>query len=97
MNGALGITYLSNGKVVRTPDRPLIRDLDTLPFPTIRTSTSPGMRLTLIAPGSSREPNGSTCRLSHPRDPWLPIPMRLLFLSPLVEADRATADAIFHA
>jgi len=29
----LGITYRKNGEVVRTPDRPYIEDLDSLPFP----------------------------------------------------------------
>ncbi|MBN1358792.1 radical SAM protein [Candidatus Bathyarchaeota archaeon] len=29
----LGITYRKNGKIVRTPDRPYIEDLDSLPFP----------------------------------------------------------------
>lgn len=29
----LGITYKKNGQVVINPDRPLIKDLDTLPFP----------------------------------------------------------------
>ncbi len=28
-----GICYLNNGKIIRTPPRPLIEDLDTLPFP----------------------------------------------------------------
>ncbi len=29
----LGVTYRKNGKIVRTPDRPYIEDLDSLPFP----------------------------------------------------------------
>jgi len=29
----LGITYRKDGKIVRTPDRPYIEDLDSLPFP----------------------------------------------------------------
>jgi anaerobic magnesium-protoporphyrin IX monomethyl ester cyclase len=29
----LGITYRKNGKIIRTPDRPYIEDLDSLPFP----------------------------------------------------------------
>ncbi|MFA7080482.1 MAG: radical SAM protein [Candidatus Bathyarchaeia archaeon] len=29
----LGITYRKNGEIVRTPDRPYIEDLDSLPFP----------------------------------------------------------------
>jgi anaerobic magnesium-protoporphyrin IX monomethyl ester cyclase len=32
-DGVLGITYRKDGKITRTPDRPYIEDLDTLPFP----------------------------------------------------------------
>ncbi|MDQ1280616.1 MAG: hypothetical protein QG670_1879 [Thermoproteota archaeon] len=31
--GVLGISYKENGNVIHNPDRPLIEDLDTLPFP----------------------------------------------------------------
>jgi len=31
--GVLGISYKENNKVIHNPDRPLIRDLDSLPFP----------------------------------------------------------------
>ena len=31
--GVLGISYKENGKVIHNPDRPLIEDLDSLPFP----------------------------------------------------------------
>jgi radical SAM superfamily enzyme YgiQ (UPF0313 family) len=31
----LGITYRKDGKIVRTPDRPYIEDLDALPFPAL--------------------------------------------------------------
>jgi len=32
-DNVLGITYRKDGKIVRTPDRPYIEDLDSLPFP----------------------------------------------------------------
>lgn len=32
-SGILGISYKENNKVIHNPDRPLIRNLDTLPFP----------------------------------------------------------------
>jgi anaerobic magnesium-protoporphyrin IX monomethyl ester cyclase len=32
-NNVLGITFRSEGKIIRTPDRPFLEDLDSLPFP----------------------------------------------------------------
>ncbi len=33
LDGVLGISYRKNGQIVANPDRPLIEDLDALPFP----------------------------------------------------------------
>ena len=33
LNNLLGITYRTNGKIIRNGDRPFIEDLDSLPFP----------------------------------------------------------------
>ena len=33
LSGVLGITYRDNDKICRTPDRPYIKDLDSIPFP----------------------------------------------------------------
>jgi anaerobic magnesium-protoporphyrin IX monomethyl ester cyclase len=33
LDNVLGITYRKEGKIVRTPDRPFLEDLDSLPFP----------------------------------------------------------------
>jgi anaerobic magnesium-protoporphyrin IX monomethyl ester cyclase len=32
-NDVLGITFRKDGKIIRTPDRPFLEDLDSLPFP----------------------------------------------------------------
>lgn len=32
-NGVLGLTYMKDGKLIETPDRPLIENLDEIPFP----------------------------------------------------------------
>jgi anaerobic magnesium-protoporphyrin IX monomethyl ester cyclase len=31
-----GITFRKNGKIIRTPDRPFIQDIDSLPYPTLK-------------------------------------------------------------
>ena len=33
LNGVLGVSYIKDGQIIKNPDRPLIEDLDALPFP----------------------------------------------------------------